>query len=159
MFPTFKTGISQQAPSNTLIQQFIDDVGGDIDAILQRRFGEIIQQTYAGNFANFQASFSTDAQNILEKINRYGAAAGLGRSLATMGAAAAERLGRDFGDEYDRLSEELYRGGLYDYLFDPESRIISPRPALEGIAGGDMQRGETPREEGLSDYFGKFEKF
>ena len=37
MFPTF-TQNGAKGPSNTLIQNFIDDVAGEIDAILQRRF-------------------------------------------------------------------------------------------------------------------------
>ncbi len=168
MFPTFVTGTSTQKPSNTLIQQYIDDVAGDIDAILQKRFGEAINSSFAGSFANFQAAFSTDALNVLEKINRYGAAAQLGLTLATFGVASAEKLGKDFEDTYDELRARLEamdeRGrplpsGMYDLLFDPEARIESPRPGLEGVAGGDMPRHEGAREEGLDDYFWKSQRF
>lgn len=168
MFPTFIRGTAQQKPADTLIQQYIDDVAGDIDAILQKRFGEIIAESYAGSFAAFQAAFSLDAQNVLEKINRYGAAAQLGQTLATFGVAAAERLGRDFGSMYAELRNRLEgrdangkreASGMYDALFDPESRIESPRPALEGIAGGDMPRHEGAREEGLDDYFWKSQRY
>ncbi len=168
MFPTFKTGGTNQAPSNTLIQQYIDDVAGDIDAVLQRRFAQAISQSFGGSFAAFQAAFSTDALNVLEKINRYGACAQLGLTLATMGVAAAERLGKEFEAEFEeRLGDlgayddkgDAMMSGLYDYLFDPESATESPRPAFEGVAGGDQQRGETAREEGLDDYFWKSEKF
>ena len=167
MFPTFQRGASTQKPADPLIQTFIDDVAGDIDAILQTRFGEVIQSGYAGSFSGFQAAFSTDATNVLEKINRYGAAAQLARTLSTVGVAAAEKLGGDFEGEYEELRNRLEArdgdgrplpGGLYDYLFDPEAAITSPRPGLRGVAGGDMPRGETPEDQGLSDYFGKFEK-
>lgn len=168
MFPTFATGGASQKPSNALIQTFIDDVGGDIDAILQKRFGELIAQSYAGSFASFQATLSQDAQNVLEKINRYGAAAQLGQTLATFGVASAKDLGKQFEDEYEELRNRLEArdangkresSGMYDYLFDPKSRIESPRPALSGIAGGDMPRGEGAREEGLDDYFWKNQRF
>jgi hypothetical protein len=168
MFPTFKTGGSNQAPSNTLIQQYIDDVAGDIDAILQRRFAQQISESYGGSFSAFQAAFSTDATNVLEKINRYGACAQLGLTLATMGVAAAERLAKDFEAEFEaRLGDlgaydergEAMASGLYDYLFDPQSATETPRPALQGVAGGDQPRGESAREEGLDDYFWKSERF
>ncbi len=167
MFPAFVTGGSTQKPSNTLIQLFIDDVAGDVDAILQKRFGEIIAESFAGSFASFQASFSTDAQNVLEKINRYGAASQLGSTLATFGVSSAERLGKDFEDEYEYLRGRLEAidehghplpGGMYDLLFDPQAAVQSPRPGFAGIAGGDMPRNETARDDGRSDYFSKFDR-
>jgi hypothetical protein len=168
MFPTWVRGAATQKPSDALVQTFIDDVAGDIDAILQKRFGEIIQESYGDSFAAFQAAFSTDAMNVLEKINRYGAAAQLATTLATMGVAAAERLGKDFDAEYEELRNRLeavddhgkpLASGLYDHLFDSQARVESPRPGLQGIAGGDQPKGETPEDEGLSNYFGTFEKF
>lgn len=166
MFPTFVRGTPQQKPADSLIQTFIDDMAGDINATLQKRFGEVIQASYSGSFTAFQTGFSTDTLNVLEKINRYGAASQLATTLATMGVAAAERLSKDFDAEYARLVSELramdenrpLASGLYDYLFDPQARTESPRPGLQGIAGGDMPRGDTPEGQGLSDYFGKFEK-
>ncbi len=167
MFPAFVRGTPQQKPADLLIQTYIDDAAGDLDAILRRRFGEIINESYAGSFTGFQAVFSTDALNVLERINRYGAAAQLGQTLATYGVAAAERLAQDFKDEYNRLIAELNAttdkgdpapGGLYDHLFDPQSATPSPRPALEGIAGGDQPKGQTPGDVGMSNFFGKFQK-
>ncbi len=167
MFPTFVRGASTQKPADSLIQIYIDDVGGDLDAILQKRFGEVIAESYAGSFAAFAAAFSTDALNVLEKINRYGAASQLGSTLATFGVASAERLGKDFEGEYEELRDRLeavgkdgrpLASGLYDHLFDPEAAIQSPRPGLAGIAGGDMPRGETARDQGMSDYFSKFNR-
>lgn len=168
MFPTFVRGTAQQKPADSLIQQFIDDVAGDLDAILQKRFGELIAESYAGSFAAFQAALSPDALNVLEKINRYGAAAQLASTLATFGVAAAERLGKDCEGEYHELRNRLEArdangkresSGMYDVLFDPAARIESPRPGLRGIAGGDQPRGETARDEGLDDYFSKSERF
>lgn len=165
MFPTFVRGTTQQKPADTLIQTYIDDVGGDIDAILQKRFGEIIASNYGGSFAAFQAAFSTDAQNVLEKINRIGAASQLGLTLSTFGVAAAERLGKDFGVAYAKLLHQLQArdangkpetSGMYDHLFDPYARTETPRPILSGVAGGD-QWPETPRDEGMSNFFGKFD--
>ncbi|MGH9449825.1 MAG: hypothetical protein ACRD11_04710 [Terriglobia bacterium] len=167
MFPAFQRGTPAQRPADTLIQQYIDDAAGDIDAILQKRFGEVITQTYFGSFAAFQGALSTDAQNALEKMNRYGAAAQLGQALATFGVAAAERLANGFQSEFQNLTGELSgtsrklepgAGGLYDYLFDPQSATPSPRPGLSGIAGGDQPRTETPRDVGMSNFFGKFDR-
>jgi hypothetical protein len=168
LFPTFQRGTAQQKPADSLIQTFIDDVAGDIDAILQKRFGEVINSSYAGSFSAFQAVLSQDALNVLERINRYGAAAQLSTTLATMGVAAAERLGKDFTAQYELLIARLravdeagrpVASGEYDFLFDPAARIESPRPGLQGIAGGDMPREETQYDQGLSDFFGKFDKF
>jgi hypothetical protein len=167
MFPTWTRGNTQQKPSDSLVQSFIDDCCGDLDAILNKRFGEVIQSSYAGSFSAFQAAFSTDALNILERINRYGAAAQLAKTLATMGVTAAANSAKDFDSQYSKLVSDLRAvdengrptaSGLYDYLFDPEARIESPRPGLQGIAGGDMPRGETARDQGLSDYFSKFDR-
>ncbi|MGH9397169.1 MAG: hypothetical protein ACRD18_10015 [Terriglobia bacterium] len=167
MFPAFQRGTPQQRPADTLIQQFIDDAAGDMDAILQRRFGQVITDTYSGNFAAFQGAFSKDAQNALEKINRYGAAGQLGQVLSTFGVASAERLAIDFQSEFKSLTEELSatsgKGepgsvGLYDHLFDPQSATASPRPGLIGIAGGDQFKNQTSAESGMSNFFGKFDR-
>lgn len=168
MFPTFQRGGANQRPSDMLIQQFIDDVAGDLDAILQKRFGEVINESYGGTYAAFQSAFSTDALNVLEKLNRYGAAAQLGGTLATFGVAAADQTGKNFENEYEELRARLegvdehgkpVPTGLYDRLFDPQARIESPRPGLEGIAGGDQPKRESAGDEDLGDYFSKFEKF
>lgn len=227
MFPSFARGTPQQKPPDALIQQYIDDVAGDINASLLRRFAEAIQQSGAGSFSSFlsrllvasvlwqpdtsyaaaalaldvngnpQLAFvagtsgasapawttvsggytpdgsvtwqnvSNDACRILEKINRYGAAAQLGGTLATFGVAGARDVAQSLEAEYQGLLEALNArdssgrpldSGLYDYLFDPQSRVQSPRPGLRGIAGGDQPRGQTPADLGTSNYFGKFDK-
>ncbi len=227
MFPSFTRGTPQQKPPDTLIQQYIDDVAGDIDASLLRRFAEAIQQNGNGSFTSFLSGLlvatnlwqpntsyaaavlaldsngnpqlvfvagtsgsstpawstvsggyttdgtviwqnvSNDASHILEKINRYGAAAQLGGTLATFGVADARDLAQSLEVEYDALLEALNArdkngrpldSGLYDYLFDPLSRVQSPRPGLRGIAGGDQPKGQTPADLGMSNFFGKFDK-
>ena len=165
MFPTFKRGTAQQTPPDTLIQQYVDDVAGDIDAVLNRRFAEAIG-AYT-NFAAFVAALSSDALNALEKVNRYGAAAQLGQTLASFGVSAARNLAQDFQAQYDTLLGELNArrkdgtptpAGLYDSLFDSAARTESPRPALEGVAGGDQPEDETPADTGSSQVFGKFDR-
>jgi plasmid stabilization system protein ParE len=167
MFPAFQRGTPQQKPSDSLIQQYIDDVASDLNAILDRRFGETIRQNFAGSFAAFQAALSPDALNLLEKINRYGAASQLGLALATMGVASAERLARDFESEFRKLCSDLSAlndqgdpasGGLYDHLFDIRAATPSPRAGLQGTAGGDQPKDQTCRDRGLSNFFGKFDK-
>ncbi|MGH9406341.1 MAG: hypothetical protein ACRD3D_10970 [Terriglobia bacterium] len=167
MFPGFQRGTPQQRPADSLIQQYIDDVAADIDSVLQSRFGEAIQQNCAGSFTTFQSTFSTDALNVLEKINRYGAAAQLGQTLATMGVAAADRLANDFQSAFANLLADLNgtesKGGpagtgLYDHLFDSQSRTPSPRPGFDGVAGGDQPRNQTPEDLGMSNFFGKFDR-
>jgi hypothetical protein len=168
MFPTFTRGTPQQNPPDSLIQTFIDDVAGDIDAVLQRRFNEAVQaEPFNGSFAGWVAALSADAQNVLERVNRYGAAAQLGETLASFGVAAARELAQDCHTHYGELLGELNArdksghptiGGLYDYLFDSLARTETPRPGLEGIAGGDQPRGQTPRDTGSSQVFGKFDR-
>ena len=48
--------------------------------------------------------------------------------------------------------------GRYDHLFDPSARTETPRPGLQAIAGGDQPEGQTPRDTGSSQVFGKFDK-
>lgn len=42
LYPTFQRGVPNQKPSDTLIQQFIDDTADMIVAILERRFNEAV---------------------------------------------------------------------------------------------------------------------
>ncbi len=165
MFPTFLRGTPQQKPSDALIQQYIDDVAGDIDAVLQRRFAEVVGAF--STFAGFVASLSTDAVNVLEKINRYGAAAQLAETLASFGVAAAREMEKDFDAHYMELLRQLnaeardgkpMTRGMYDHLFDSQARSETPRPALKGLSGGDQPVGQTPKDTGSSAVFGKFDK-
>lgn len=165
MFPAFVRGAVSQKPPDTLIQQTIDDVGGAIDAALSGRFDEVIGETYAGSFAAFAAALSPDATAALEQINRYGAAAALGHTLASMGAASAERLATAFETRFNEMIAELTGSasktggpGLYDHLFDPLAATVSPRPGLEGIAGADQPECGTPADNGMSNFFGKFDR-
>jgi hypothetical protein len=153
MFPMF-TRNGPKGPSDTLIQTFIDDVAGEIDAILQRRF----QEAYLSlGFTAWQGSFNTDQLNLLEKINRYGACAQLAEVFETSGIAAAARVAKSFEDEFrdlwnklnarDTDGKPLVQGGDYDYLFDPLAKVETPRPQLGGVAGGDQYPSETPSED------------
>lgn len=167
MFPAFKRGTSQQNPADSLVQTYIDDVAGDIDAVLERRFGEAIESAPSnGSFPAWVAQLSIDAQNVLERINRYGAAAQLGQALASFGVAAARDLAQDcqarYGELLDQLNARdrngpLLAGGLYDHLFDAQARTETPRAGLKGVAGGDQTAGQTPAKTGSSQVFGKFD--
>ncbi len=165
MFPSWARGTPQQKPSDTFVQQFIDDVAGEIDAVLNRRFATAIAGS--ASFSSYIAALPLDASNILEKINRYGAAAQLGEALATFGVVAARELGRAFHDEYVEMLNQLdardTRGqalasGRYDKEFDAVARTETPRPAFQGVAGGDQDTRQTPSDAGLSNVFGKFDK-
>jgi hypothetical protein len=165
MFPAFIRGGANQKPADSYIQIFIDDVAGELDAILQRRFGDLVASM--GGFAVWAGALAGDALNILEKINRYGAAAQLGQTLASFGAAGARDLAKTYAGEWERMRHDLDarddRGqpllsGPYDKLFNPLARTETAEPALKGIAGGDMPAGQTPTEQGLSNVFGKFDK-
>lgn len=159
----FVRGAPTQRPADTLIQQMIDDVAAALDAGLMSRYGEIILQTYGGNFAAFQAAFTPDATNALERINRYGAAASLGHTLASFGAASAERLAETFDTQFSSMmaaftaTNKTGAPSLYDHLFDPASGTVSPRPGFDGVAGGDQPKGQTSADEGVSNFFGKFD--
>ena len=163
MFPTF-TRNGPKGPSDALIQTFIDDVAGEIDAILQRRF----QEAWASaGFAAWQAAFNTDQLNLLEKVNRYGACAQLAEVFETSGIAAAARVAKSFENEYreqcnklnarDAEGKPLAQGGDYDFLFDPQAKVETPRPQLGGIAGGDRLPGETAHE-GSTNTFKKWDR-
>ncbi len=153
MFPTF-TRNGAKGPSDTLIQNYIDDVAGEIDAILQRRF----QEAYSSlGFTAWQGTFSTAQLNLLEKINRYGACAQLAEVFETSGIAAAARVAKSFEDDFRELCQKLNardadgkpqaQGGDYDYLFDPLAKVETPRPQVGGIAGGDQYPSETSSED------------
>ena len=152
MFPTF-TRSGAKGPSDTLIQNYLDDVAGEIDAILQRRFQEAFSTS---GFAAWQATFTTDQLNLLEKINRYGACAQLAEVFETAGIAAAARVAKSFDDEYrvmcnklnarDANGKPLEQGGDYDLLFDASAKVETPRPQLGGVAGGDQFPSGTSNE-------------
>ena len=163
MFPTF-TRNAAKGPPDSLIQNFIDDVAGELDAILQRRF----QEAYSAlGFTAWQAAFTTDQLNLLERINRYGASAQLAAALETSGFTTAAHLAKTFGDEYRELANKLNardasgkpltQGGDYDYLFDPEAKVETPRPQLGGVAGGDQQP-QSGAEEGTRVDFRKWDR-
>ncbi|HEV2425882.1 MAG TPA: hypothetical protein VGZ29_13720 [Terriglobia bacterium] len=168
MFPTFKRGAPQQNPPDALIQTYIDDVAAEIDAVLERRFSEAVAGApYNGAFAAWVAALPADALNVLERINRYGAAAQLGQTLAAFGVATARELAEDCFTHYNDLLGELnardrsgrpMASGLYDHLFDSLARTETPRPGLQGVAGGDQPPGETPAGTGASQVFGKFDR-
>jgi len=163
MFPTF-TRNGPKGPPDTLIQNYIDDVAGELDAILQRRFQEAFA---SAGFAAWQAAFSTDQLNLLEKINRYGACAQLAEVLETSGIAAAARVAKSFADDYrelvnklnarDAAGRPLAEGGDFDFLFDPLAKVETPRPQLGGVAGGDRYPSETPGE-GSTNTFKKWDR-
>ncbi len=163
MFPTFQRGSPQQRPSDTLIQQYIDDVAAEIDAVLTRR-GFV-----ATGLSNVQIRplLSAGALDICEMINRFGAARQLGETLATFGVIGARDLARIFRDDYERLKNALdardaqgraLASGSYDKYFDPLARTETAQPALQAIAGGDQPSGQTPADTGSSQVFGKFDK-
>jgi len=163
MFPTF-TRNGAKGPSDGLIQNFIDDVAGEIDAILQRRF----QEAYASTgFAAWQAALGPDQLNLLEKINRYGACAQLAEVFETSGIAAAARVAKGFEDEFRTLANKLNArdaqgvpmaaGGDFDYLFDPFAKVETPRPQLGGVAGGDQRPTETTSA-GVGNVFRKWDR-
>jgi hypothetical protein len=155
MFPTFKRGITQQNPPDSLIQQYIDDVASEMNAIIDRRFAEAIAGPPAyDDIGDFVASLGIDGQNICEKINRFGAAVQLGETLATFGVAGARDLAKAFATVYEKMISDLdardargepLRSGPYDHLFDTQARTETPRPGFEGIAGGDQPQGPDSR--------------
>lgn len=163
MFPTFTQG-GAKGPSNTLIQTFIDDVAGEINAILQRRFQEAFSSV---GFTTWQGAFGTDQLNLLEKVNRYGACAQLAESFETAGIAAAARVAKSFEDEFHAMTNKLNardaegkplaEGGDYDFLFDPGAKVETPRPQLGGVAGGDQYPSAT-RSENSTNVFKKWDR-
>jgi len=167
MFPTFVRGSAQQKPADSLIQQYIDDVAAELDAVILRRFSEAMAGPPAySTVAAFIAALGTDATNITEKINRYGAAVQLGETLATFGITGARDLAKSFDAIYEEMFHELdarddrgrpLASGAYDHLFDTLARTETPRPGLQGVAGGDQPPDQTAADLGLSNVFSKFD--
>jgi hypothetical protein len=280
MFPSFARGTPQQKPADVLIQTYIDEIEGEITAVLLRRFGEAISQppamgdlavwlaglliasvpvqrgkayalgalvlddngnveqvttagitaaslplwqathayvlndtifdeqngyvqqaSVAGTSATTRPAFpaslgsliqdgvaltwknigpqiawslltggtTTDgtviwtnatsrASRVLELINRYGAAAQLGDTLATLGAASTAKLAEQFRAYFLRMWHGLdarddkgnpLPSGPYDLFFDPLSRHESPRPGLQAISGSDQPPHQTAKDVGL----------
>lgn len=164
MFPTFVCGTAQQKPSgprsssNTSMTWRVRST-----RVLTRR-GFV---TTGLSNTQIQGLLSAGALNICEMINRYGAARQLGETLATFGVATARQQAQSFGANYERLKNSLdarndrgepLASGAYDKYFDPLARTESAEPALEAIAGGDMDRSETPAAMGSSQVFGKFDE-
>lgn len=167
---TNKGGLpAQQSVTDAQIVIYAEDIQGDVDAVLQRRFDEAISSgPYNGEFLAWVASLSADAQDVLESVTRYGAAAELGETLATLGNQTADKFAARYRAIYHEMLHELAgedltgkkrpQGGRYDALFDPLAAHEGVRPALQGIAGGDQPR-ESPMQEGLTGaVFGKFNR-
>jgi hypothetical protein len=164
---------SDQSVRDSQIVAYALDVQGDIDAVLQRRFNEAISAVAgaligAAAFAVWIGTLSGDALDVLESICRYGAAAELGETLATLGNQSADKFAARFRTDYEEMLAQLAgedgkgnkrpQGGMYDALFDPLAAHESVRPSLTGIAGGDQPRGVSARDEGLSNIFSKFDE-
>jgi hypothetical protein len=229
LYPTFQRGVPNQKPSDTLIQQFINDAADMITAILERRFNEAISAPpFNGNVnlwlismgvpdINWQPSLPVNmgdivvdlndpmaaqqAQNagitgsaapafsaiygtsvtdnvvvwtnigqsrqfrVLERGDRFGAAAELGSVMASFGVASALNLAKEHAKVWNSFQSELNSEkangepktfGVYDFMFDNQASVQTPRPILTGIAGGDQPRGVAPDCEGVSAVFGKF---
>ena len=149
MFPAF-TRNGPKGPSDDVIQFFVNDVASGLRAILQRRFQEAFQSV---GYAAWEAAFNADQLAVLEKINRYGAAAQLAAAFEMAGLAAAAHVAKDFQRLYelefaklnarDENDKPIAQGGDYDYLFDPQAKVETPRPQLGGVAGGDQYPGEA----------------
>jgi hypothetical protein len=167
MFPTFVRGTAQQKPADSLIVTYGQDVASELNAVLDRRFAEAIAGPPPyGSVSAWIAALGADAQNICEKINRYGAAAQLGQTLATFGVAGARDMGKSFEAIYLEMLDDLdardrngkpMSAGPYDHLFDPAARTETPRPGLQAVAGGDQPVDQTAQDLGMSNVFSKFD--
>ena len=167
-FPTFVRN-GAKGPSDTLIQDYIDDEAAEIDAILERRFQEAISASGLGTFAAWSAAFSSDQLNLLEKINRFGACGEMAKVFAAMGVDMSRKMAVDYEAQSKVYLNRLNRreddgkpllgsvGGPYDFLFDSQAQVETPLSLISGVAGGDQPR-ETTGEEGLSNDFGKFDE-
>jgi len=167
MFPSFNAA-GPKGPSSTLITQFMNDVAAEINAVLRRRFSEAIQSS--GTTTSFSAWISSlmagsaDVQNLLEKINRFGTCAEMAAVFESLGVATYAKLGQTYGLKYRQLLNRLNarddngklrpEGGDYDFLFDVNAKIETPRPQIQGIAGGDQSR-QTLEQEGMYSKFGR----
>ncbi len=155
----------QQKPADTLIQTLIDDVAAEIDSVLQRRFAQAILT--APGFTAFIAALPPDAVNILEKINRYGAAVDVAAVLASFGNKTAADQGKNYEERYDTILGELAatddkgkskQFGRYDLYFDKLSQTQTPRPAMLAVAGADtpiQATGQTDPAGGGSQMFSR----
>lgn len=162
MFPGFERNAANSVQDST-IQVSIDDVAGEINAVLVRRFAEAVGSL---TLAAWLATLSIDAVNLLEIINRRGAGGELAEAFAAYGMGVFSKLAAGYGDKAQAMLHELNaefadgkpkpQGGMYDKLFDPLAKTATPRAQLGGVAGGEMPDNETAQDEGLSDYFEKF---
>jgi hypothetical protein len=163
LFPTFKRGTAQQNPADTVIQTYLDNHASKINAVLLQRFGEAITQ--AGSLTAWLAALpqTEDASNVLEEINRFGAAVTLVEVFAAYGVSGVrDQATKVLVPTYERLWNELNArdangrptgSGPYDKLFDPLARTETPRPTLEGIGGAETD-GTTPEDRDENRAFG-----
>src|SRR5436309_15561555 len=93
MFPTFARGGANQKQTDSLIQQYLDDVTAEINAVLDRRFAEsIAAPPSSGSVSAWLVAMGMEASNILEKLNRFGCAALLGETQATLGITGVREM-------------------------------------------------------------------
>jgi hypothetical protein len=159
MFPSFTPGPTQK-PSTDDIQTYVDDVDGELRAVLVRRFSESITETPSnGSLILWLNNLDPLAIAVLEKINRYGAAAQLGLVLATLGSKSTAVLAEKLQADYERMRNALDSrdedgaplfSGAYDRFFDSMARVESPRPGISVSTGSDQASGETAADRGLN---------
>ena len=142
-YPGFQRGVTNQNPSDTQIQAWIENQSSRISALaLARGFG----------LTGLSAS-NPQAYALLALINEVGAAADLGDALFSMigpesspqGWANPNALRRT----YENMAAELNRGD-YDKLFNSLARTGDVFPSFGGTAGQETDPADPEDSSNLS---------
>ena len=142
-YPGFQRGVTNQTPSDTQIQAWIDNESARITALALAR-GYVLDNLSTNN---------PQAYSLLSLANEVGAAADLGDALFSMvgpesppqGWANPNSLRRSF----ENMLAELNRGA-YDKLFNTLARTGDVFPALGGTAGQETDPTDPETDSNLS---------
>jgi len=155
LFPTFKRGTPQQNPQDSVIETYLENDASKLRGKLLRRFEESFAASNLPTVDAWLAGLpqAQDAHNVLEELNRHGAAVALVDVFAAYGVSGVRDLAaKILVPKYQELVAAFDRGE-HDKLFDPLARGVTPRPLFQGIGGAETDR-STPEDRGEDRKFG-----
>ncbi|HEV2349020.1 MAG TPA: hypothetical protein VG028_04140 [Terriglobia bacterium] len=142
-YPGFQRGVTNQNPSDTQIQAWIENQSARITALALAR-GFALTGLSASN---------PQAYALLALINEVGAAADLGDALFSMIGPESSPQGwanpNTLRRAYENMVAELNRGD-YDKLFNPLARTGDVFPSLGGTAGQETDPTDAEDDSNLS---------
>ena len=141
-YPGFQRGVTNQNPSDTQIQTWIDNQAARITALAVARGYDLTNL----------ATANPQASALLALINENGAAADLGDALFSLLGPGSSAQGwanpNTLRKTYENMMTDLGQG-TYDKLFVPAARTGDVYPEFGGIAGQETDPDDPETDSNL----------